>query len=815
VSMAEVEGDPVPLLVSLKAVDPKAYPFYGHVVLNPAGNLRDALTDETVLVDENLLVRLNTKVGARLKLGNKWFRIAAVIVREPDRMSAGVGLGPRVMITRRALLDAGLLGFGSRATERYLFKLDDPKQTIAAVRADVEKILPDALMTDFRETNPELTNGLDHATGLLSLICLVAMVLGAIGVGMAMRAHLQQRIEVLAIMKSLGATSGDILRIYLLQTVFLGLAGGLIGVLLGLGVEFAFPSMLGTLLPLRPPLAVAARPMAAALATGILTTILFCLPPLLDVRHVRPIAVLRRVVEENDAAAGWSSGLKPGPVQRVLWLLTMVAGLGFLGVWLLGRVRHHPHHWALWALAVDVGAMLAVIFYGWWGPKFRARKLQWASIAVIVAGLAGIATALSDSWLIGRWFAAGLVATLVVILGLSALTLRGLRAFLGKTRLHLPSAVRHGLANLYRPGNQSAAVLAALGVGVMLILTVFLMQSAVVHEMHSEVAPGTPNVFLVDIAPDEIAGVKAMLKKQPGVEGDVETIPVISSRMLSIDGVGVEDLKVKNYPKRLLRSVSLTWSGDAPKGAKILQGKWWGKDNGDGLAVAEWVAQRLELHVGSQVVFEVSDRTITTKVAAIYRVDGGHAFARSEFILAPKLIQDVPATWYGAVHFAPASIGEMERALFAVYPTITVISLADILQTVQDVVGRITLVIRFLAAFSILAGAVILASSVASTRFRRIREVVVLKTLGATRARIAEVFSIEFAVLGLLAGAVGAVFANLLARVLLHRMQVSFSMSFWPTMAAVFATALLAVVTGWAASFRILGQKPLEVLREE
>jgi putative ABC transport system permease protein len=224
---------------------------------------------------------------------------------------------------------------------------------------------------------------------------------------------------------------------------------------------------------------------------------------------------------------------------------------------------------------------------------------------------------------------------------------------------------------------------------------------------------------------------------------------------------------------------------------------------------------RLHLHVGSQIVFEVSDRTITTKVSAIYKVDGEHAFARSEFILAPVLLKEVPATWYGAIHFAPGKIAQMERTLFAAYPTITVISLADILQTIQDVVGHITLVIRFLAAFSILAGAVILASSVASTRFRRIREVVVLKTLGATRARIAQVFSVEFLVLGLLAGAVGAVFANLLARVLLHRMQVTYHVDLPGSAVAVVATAALAMITGWGASFRILGQKPLEILRDE
>jgi putative ABC transport system permease protein len=157
----------------------------------------------------------------------------------------------------------------------------------------------------------------------------------------------------------------------------------------------------------------------------------------------------------------------------------------------------------------------------------------------------------------------------------------------------------------------------------------------------------------------------------------------------------------------------------------------------------------------------------------------------------------------------------MERALFAAYPTVTVVNIADILDTVQGVIHQITLVIRFLAGFSILSGAVILASSVASTRFRRIREVVVLKTLGATRNRIASVFSIEFALLGLLAGIVGMIFANLLSAVLLHKMEVPYHVEFAASSISVIATAILAVVTGWIASFRILGQKPLEVLREE
>ncbi len=176
----------------------------------------------------------------------------------------------------------------------------------------------------------------------------------------------------------------------------------------------------------------------------------------------------------------------------------------------------------------------------------------------------------------------------------------------------------------------------------------------------------------------------------------------------------------------------------------------------------------------------------------------------------------LPVIWYGGVHCDPDATAQLRRVLYQHFPSVTVIDVAATLETVRQVLLQVTYVIQFLAAFSIFAGIVILVSSIASTRYRRIREVVVLKTLGATRPRIATIFSIEFAVLGLIAGAVGLVFANLLGRLLLHRalhfdynLQLGFSTLAW------LSTAALTVAAGWLASHRVLGQKPLEVLREE
>jgi putative ABC transport system permease protein len=763
-SMASSPKTLDPLLVSLKAVDPAMYPFYGDVELAPAASLKTVLTADTVAVADDLLVRLNLKVGDQLKVGTQLFRIVSVVVNEPDRLSGSFAAGPRVLISREGLDASGLLAPGSHAGQRYLFKVPKPKngapisdKAVGDLKTRLEKLLPEAQIIDYRETNPALTQGLDRATSLLSLMSLVALVLGAIGVAMAMRAHLQQRLDTIAIMKSLGARSGQIIKIYLLQTLLLGAAGGVFGVLLGVGVQLSFPYLLAKLIHVDTELHVQFSTVFTGLAVGILTTLLFTLPPLLDIRGVRPILILRRAVDDSD-----------DPFVAGIW------------------------------------------------RKITKNLVQIGAAVLILAGLAAIATTLSDSLVVGQVFSVGLVLVLGVLLCASAAVLAGLRFFLSKTRLHLPSAVRHGLANLYRPGNPSAALLAALGMGVMQIMTVYLVQKAVVSELHISAAPNLPNVFLIDITNSEVNGIRTLLKAQHSVTAEPELLPVVSSRIVDIDGVSANEAKLKNFPRRLLRSISLTWMASTPPGTKVVEGKWWPADEkGSVVAIEQRLAQRIGVHVGSHITFAAQDTQVVATVVALTKADGQHAYSRAEFILPQAALKGLPVVWYGGVHADPEHVGELQRALYNAYPTVTVINVAQALETVRAVVIQITYVIQFLAAFSIFAGVIILASSIAGTRYRRIREVVVLKTLGATRRRIATVFSIEFAVLGLVAGIVGILFANIIAKVLLTRMTVTYHFQWGWAVGALAGTAALTVATGWLASHRILGRKPLEVLREE
>jgi putative ABC transport system permease protein len=517
----------------------------------------------------------------------------------------------------------------------------------------------------------------------------------------------------------------------------------------------ALPAVFGNLLPVHAQLQFPWQPIAAGLATGLLTTLLFCLPPLLDVRAVRPVRVLRRLVESRpEGIRGWLAD--------------------------------------------------------WW-----ARRLQLGISALVIAALGAIAWTLTDSAKVGGWFALLFTLALAVLLVLSAVALGTLRFLLHRVRLRLPSFLRHGLANLYRPGNQSAAVLAALGTGVMLILAVYLMQAALVRDLRETASPKLPNLFLVDVTTDEIAGVKEFFAHQPGVSQPLDLMPVVRGRFISLNGTPVEQLKGQHFPRRMLENAELSWADALPAGDKVASGKWWANAGAAEVAVDQGAAQRLHLGVGSAVELEAGGRVRKLTVAAVYRADGQHLGARVAFVLPSGQLKNEVATWYGGAHVNPKQVATLERALFAAYPTVTVINLADVLERIESVVDQITFVVRFLAGFSIFAGLMILASSIAGTRFGRMREAVVLKTLGATRMRIVSTFSVEFSVLGLLAGAVGVVFANLLARVLLHRLDVAFHIEWTATLVALVGTAVLAMATGWIASYRILGLRPLEVLREE
>ena len=753
-------ADAVPVLLSVKAVDPALYPFYGTVTLVPAQSLRAALTPDAVVVSDGVLLRLGARIGDSVKIGGQAFRIVAEVTNEPDRMTGSINVGPRVMISREGLARTGLIVPGSRASERFLFKVPVAMK-IEDVRAELAKVYDGgrgrgSMIADYTQAHPLIEQGLRQSTIFLSLVSLVALVIGALGVATAIQAHLQQKMDSIAIMKCLGARSSQILRIYLIQTIGLGLAGSAVGIALGTFVQTMFPIFLSgyfhlTSLPRFSPLSA-----LQGLAVGVLTVLLFTIPPLLGIRNIRPAVIFRR-----EMAA-------PKLTLREWW-----------------------------------GRAAASLFSG----------------ALILSFVGLLAAWLSDSAETGRYFALGIAAGLAVLFAISWVLLRALR-WVGR---HLPRAagpvLRQGIANLYRPGNHAGAAVIALGIGVMFTISVWIIQRGVLHDIMRTAPPGLPNVYLLDVTASNRDGVMDILRHQPGALSVPEMTGSVTARIESIDGVPMHRESQRGMGRRYAGNVSLASEGPLPQFTEVLSGQWWDEKahpKSALVSVAEQAAKVLNIHIGSKIVWTTPVRTFESTVAAIHKTQNERLTARIEFFFAPGALDGLPAIYYGGVRMKPASVGRMQKAIYDKYPTITVINMADVLEIIQSVVDQISMVVRFISGFSMLAGAVILASSVAGTRFRRIREVVILKTLGATRKRIAKIFSVEFFVIGSVAGLMGGMLAGGFGWILLNRLlKADTGVDVVPVLTAIGGTALLAVATGWLASFRTLGQKPLEILRDE
>ena len=527
-----------PVLTSVKAVDPAAYPYYGVVKLDPPQPLRRALNAHTVVVSDDVLVRLKVRTGDTLHLGGQDFRIAGVVTSEPDRMTGSLNVGPRVMITRDGLERTGLISLGSRAAERYLFRLPATGPPgVGEVRQILKDNFPEATIADYTETHPIITRGLDRATTFLSLIGLIALVIGAMGVGSAMHGHLQQKLDSIAVMKCIGARSAQVIRIYTAQTLMLGLSGGILGALLGIAVASAFPGLIAKYFSIEGSAAWDAWPAVQGVAIACLVTLLFTLPPLIGIRAIRPAEVFRRDVSANQAG------------RRVQWPVLAVRALILLGT----------------------GAVAGTLSEGNFHDAVRT----------------------------GGIFAAGLAVGLALLSAAAWLALRGVRAALRHAPAALPGMLRHGIANLYRPGNQAQSAVVALGVGVMFTLTVFLVQNALVRQIRGSAPPGMPNVFLLDIPGPQRQTVADFIATQPGVTAAPDVAQAVAARIAAIDGVPVEQLPLRAFGRRFLRTRSVTEMESKPPETQILSGAWWRPGDRDPQAcVTEEAARILHLKTG-------------------------------------------------------------------------------------------------------------------------------------------------------------------------------------------------------------------------
>ena len=735
-----------PVLISVKAADLSQYPFYGQLQFDPPGA---HISESSVAVSDDLLLRLGIHVGDSINVGNQKFLIAARILKEPDRMTTGFTLGPRVLFTREGLAGTGIIIPGSRITERVLLKLP-PNQQLDRMRQSLTDVFGRrARISDYTETNPQLTRALDRATRFLALVSLIALIVAGLGVGATMQSHLRQKMPNIAFMKCIGGRSGHVISIYVMQAVMIGLMGSLAGVVIGAFAQAVFARLVAGYFDIGIILIWPWAAMLKGMAAGLATTLLFAVPALLSIAEVKPSLILRKdVSDEAMPRRGHRS------ILAAVWIL---AGLWLIAVWVSSSIRYAN---------VFAGILLG---------------------SLLVLGFAG-----------------AILLRIVKRIGAQGLVRRS-------------AAVRHGIANLYRPGAHAAAILASLGIGVMFTVTVYFLQHSLLEEARLTAPPDTPNLFLLNITDREREGIMQFIQSEPGILDRQPLSPSVSAQILTIDGTPLEKIPLEEGARRFLNTqFVLTWSRDIPPATQILEGSWWPPQPAEPqVSIQESVAQALGLKVGSVIEWSADSGNVRARVANIRRTDAVRVGANNQFILSPGSLDNFSAVYYGALRVKPEMIGSVQARIFGQFPTVVVINASDIIDIIQGVMDRVSLAVRFVSGFAIFGGLVVLASSVAGTRYRRMREVAILKTIGATRGTLVRMFCTEFAVIGMAAGLIGGGLAAIASAILIGQLlDTPYAFSWPPVFAAAGITAVLTILTGWIASYGILNRKPLDILRQ-
>ncbi|MCI0434838.1 MAG: FtsX-like permease family protein [Gemmatimonadetes bacterium] len=741
-------------LLQIRGVEP-GYPFYGAIETDPIGlwPLDGAASD--ALVERALLVALDVEVGDSLRIGERAFRIAGVLTRPPIEIGFRSAIAPRVFIPAPQLAGAGLLGFGSLADhEVYLRLPDDVERQQFVDRNHGLFARQQVRMVTAQDEGEELAEGLAAVTRFLGLVGLTALLLGGLGVGSAVHVFVRDKRTTIAVLRCLGATQGTAFAAYLGQAALLGLAGAALGAVLGIAIQAVLPFVLGSTIPVEVPFRVFWSHVAAGLGIGVWVSIVFALLPLLEVRGIPPLQALRYAVEEA------------------------------------------PRRFDIGRLAA-FGALLASVL----------------ALALLQAPEPGV----------GFAFAGGLAGVLLLLRTAAWMLMRAVRRLFPR-RASYP--IRQGVASLFRPDNQTAAVTVALGFGVFLIAAILSIQRSLLVVFRVDDVAAGPDVIAFDIQADQRAGVIAAFTAA-GLEAPGMT-PIVPARIARVNGETVEQIlsgarasEVEPWAYR--REYRHTYRAQLSAAESLVAGEWW-DDSSVGppagrlprISVEAEIASSLGISVGDTITWDLQGARIETRVASIRSVDWARFDTNFFVVFEPGVLEAAPQTFIAIARVGDAErIAALQRDIVRSHPNVSMLDLTLVQDVMQRIVNRVTLAIRFMGLFCVAGGILVLAGALSASRFQRLRETVLLRTLGATRRQIRQVLFTEYAALGSLAGiagtGLGAVAAWLLVRFFF---ELRFDLDVLPLLWLLAGTAVLAIGIGVTGSRSVVRRPPLAVLRE-
>jgi putative ABC transport system permease protein len=736
-------------MVELRAVGAE-FPLYGNLGLDQGLiYTHDLLKNRGALVRPELLAALGLRVGDELAIGQATFTIRGVIITEPGRPVGDFSLGPRVLIDYQDLPATGLLTFGSRARRVLLVKLPESRVEglVTQLREDLQSEFVRA--RSYRSSEDEVGRDFDRAENYLSMVGLVIVILGGIAVSSVTRVFVLQKIRSIAVLKCLGASSRQVIAVYMMQVMTLGLAGSLLGVLLARAAIAALPSVVGGETPLLSEVQYGVTWSAATqgIGVGVLVSLLFSVVPLLQIRFVKPSLLLRD--EASPAATDWTHAA---------------------------------------AIVLVTAALVAL-------TAWQAASLQVGLI--VCAGFATLAFALQAA---GR----------VLVRGVAPMSRS--RSF----------PLRHAVLHLSRPGNQTRVILLAVGLGAFFIVGVRSLQASLLEEFSLGFTEASPDMFLMDIQRDQSDGIRRFFDDPSHGAGPYQLIPVLRARVVGVTGreTQLDDLGEVRERGSLAREYTVTYRGALESNERIVQGAFWeGPAPEPEVSVEESLQERFQISVGDTMRFDILGREISARVTSIRAVEWRDSRSGGfMFVFRPGSLDDAPQTFIAPLKGPQdtAARARFQYELVRAFPNVSVVDFREILVTVQDVMSKVTLAISVVGGLVLFSGALILIGAVAMTKFQRVYEAAVFKTLGANTRTIAHMLLLEYGVLGLLAGLVGSLGAIALTwGVSRFALEIPWRLFLGEHVAGVVFTALLVAAIGVVSSLDVLRHKPLATLRAE
>lgn len=751
-SMASGPAPDATRLAQVRGVEP-GFPFYGDIITAPAGAWNTLHEGRNAMADPALLLSLGASVGDSLTLGSLKFRVAGSVESVPGEPEFSAMFAPRLFIPYRYVQETGLLTFGSRSDHDAMLRLSngaDADEFESALESRFDTL--DLRATTVDETRRSLTRGVDELRRFLGIVGLVALLLGGIGVASAIHAFVSEKRPVAAMLRCLGATSRQVLAIYVLEAALMGLAGALAGALAGIALQYALPRVIGGFVPVDVVPTLEPVAVLSGLTVGVLVATLFALEPLLALRRVSPLAAIRQSAIGDAPTSLWKDGARVGA------LLLLVAAVVFVAIRRTDDV---------WEGLLMSGALAA-------------------AIAILTMSAAALAK----------------VARIVL-------------------RDHWPFVVRQGIANLYRPANQTRAVMLALGFGAFLLSTLYLVQVNVLRQLDIGTEATRANLLLFDIQREQVSGVEEIVRAAGAPV--MQTVPVIPMRIAAVNGVSPDDMSREERTWAHRREYRSSFRDTATASETILAGNWFTAGDAserDGIyevSLDQEIAMDLGVTIGDTIRWDVQGIPVTTRVTSIREVN----FARFEpnffAVFEEAALRDAPATFVVLTGLdSTTARTRLQRAIVDRFANVTAIDLALIQNTVGTVLSRVAVAVRFMAIFSLATGVIVLFGAIAASRRQRIREGVLLKTLGATRSQLRRILLAEYTVLGVLGSLTGMVLSIgggwALTRFVF---DMPFVLATLPLFVIAGGMVLLTVTIGLTSGRQVFSATPIEALRAE